>query len=511
MGRIDDNKNILILISLGLFIRVIAYPHTCLIALDGAFQYIPAAKLYAGGDFKEALNQLQAPLYPLLIGLLSRLGFPLEPAGRLISLVLGTLAIVPLYLLGNRLFKNSGISFLAGLLFAVHPYLVRFSVDVLKETSYIFFLVTSLWLVWEALASKKLWLHLLAGTAIGLACLTRADGVEIFILAGIWIIISETLEPGKKYRRIIVSLCFLSIFSFSLVAPYMWHIKQTTGEWNLSKKKKIEVLVGKENIGSGDNTNAVPTIRRYAGGFLVLVSKSVKSFHPPLLILLIFGLIKRKVIPYQRKEELFLASFFVFHLVLLYMIAVNYNVFHNGYPVLHTLSSRHALPMVVVSFFWMGMGILEIRGRIYGWMISGKNGSRSPNLSRNILIIILAVIILGILPKTLKPQREDKLGHKIAGTWIKEHSLIEVPVIATNLPRVSYYAEGKLIRLSKISPDEIDSLKKMKANFLVIGDRGHGLPDFLKAWQTIFQYKERKGGRVMVYRLPSGKQTGPTR
>ena len=197
----NDKRNLFILLLLALSIRIILYSHTYLIAKDGAFQYIPVAKLYASGEFKEALSQVQTPLYPFLIALVSKIGLDIEPAGRLISLILNTLTIIPLYFLGKKLFKSSNISFLAGFLLAIHPYFARFSVDVLKEATYIFFFVTALWLSYEALSSEKLWLYLLAGMTIGFSYLTRPDGVEILIMVSLWILFQKISKFRKTYKK----------------------------------------------------------------------------------------------------------------------------------------------------------------------------------------------------------------------------------------------------------------------------------------------------------------------
>ena len=505
----NDKRNLFILLLLALSIRIILYPHLHLIAKDGAFQYIPVAKLYACGEFKEALSQMQTPLYPFLIALVSKSGLDMESAGRLISLIFNTLTIIPLYFLGKKLFKSSNISFLAGFLLAIHPYFVRFSVDVLKEAPYIFFFVTALWLSYEALSSEKLWLYLLAGITIGFSCLIRADGIEILIIVSLWILFQKISEFRKTYKRRIGAFFLLSAFSFVLVAPYLWHIRQTTGEWNLSKKIKLEVLIGPKSFVKEDNIRDVSVIRKHTQGFLLFTSKSVNSFHPLLLIFLLFGLVKRKTIPYQKREEFFLASFFGIHLFVLYFMAANYSIFREGHIIASAFSGRHVLPLVVISFFWMGMGIGEVRERIYGWIVSKRDGVFSSNLSRRVLVVILAVIALSILPKTLKPQGVDKLGGKIAGIWIKENSGKKAPIIMTNMPQVAYYAMGNPIRLPKTSYKKIISSAKIKVDYLVINCRDieKWSPNLLKlcgkndSLKMVFEYQEKRQDRVIVYRI----------
>ena len=193
----------------------------------------------------------------------------------------------------------------------------------------------------------------------------------------------------------------------------------------------------------------------------------------------------------------------------LYFMAANYSIFREGHIIASAFSGRHVLPLVVISFYWMSMGIGEVRERIYGWIVSKRDGVFSWNLSRRVLVVILAVIALSILPKTLKPQGVDKLGGKIAGIWIKENSGKKAPVIMTNIPQVAYYAMGNPIRLPKTPYKKIISSAKIKVDYLVINckDIEKWSPNLLKicgkndSLKMVFEYQKKKQDRVIVYRI----------
>ena len=141
----DDKRNLLTLLGLAAAIRVYLYFHTYLVSMDGAFQFIPLAKLFAEGNFKAALGHGQLPLYPILIALLSKTGLDFETSGRLVSLIFSLMTVFPLYFLGKKIF-NSKIAFVGCMFFAIHPYLARFSVDVLKDPLYVCLFISSIWL-----------------------------------------------------------------------------------------------------------------------------------------------------------------------------------------------------------------------------------------------------------------------------------------------------------------------------------------------------------------------------
>src|SRR4030066_624461 len=143
----NEKFDLTILLSVSLLLTIYLFFRTYVISLDGAFQYIPVAKDFASGFFRRALSHNQQPLYPLVIAFVSRWVADFELAGKLVSSFFGILIIFPVYLLGKRIFDEK-VAFLSSLLLAIHPYIRRFSADVLKESTYLFFLATALWFAW---------------------------------------------------------------------------------------------------------------------------------------------------------------------------------------------------------------------------------------------------------------------------------------------------------------------------------------------------------------------------
>ncbi|MBW2122183.1 MAG: hypothetical protein JRH07_10105, partial [Deltaproteobacteria bacterium] len=87
---------ICVLLGIGFLTRVLFFSQIYLISIDGAFQYIPVAKLFAWGQYREALGQLQLPLFPYLIALVSKVAGNFELSGQMISLFASVLAVIPL-------------------------------------------------------------------------------------------------------------------------------------------------------------------------------------------------------------------------------------------------------------------------------------------------------------------------------------------------------------------------------------------------------------------------------
>ncbi len=75
-----------------------------------------------------------------------------------------------------------------------------------------------------------------------------------------------------------------------------------------------------------------------------------------------------------------------------------------------------------------------------------------------------------MLPKTLKPQRVEKLPEKWAGIWIKGQSGTGTTIFTT-LPRVPYYADGvwEAVDPAKDRLDQVlAAMAKKNATYFVI-------------------------------------------
>jgi hypothetical protein len=82
-------------------------------------------------------------------------------------------------------------------------------------------------------------------------------------------------------------------------------------------------------------------------------------------------------------------------------------------------------------------------------------------------------LLATVLPKTLKPQRYERLSEKWAGIWIKNQSG-QGATIFTTAPRVAYYAEGsyKFVDFRKNGLEEMKRLiEEKKGVYLVIREK----------------------------------------
>ena len=462
----NEKINLPILLIVTLLLSLTVYLRTYIISIDGVFQYIPLAKSFVSGSFREGLEASgQQPLYSFLIALAYRWVPDFEMAGRLVASLFGVLLIFPVYFLGKRIFDQR-TAFFSTLLLSLHPYVRRFSADVLKESCYLFFLATALWFSWRTIEKQKKYPYLLIPFLAVLAYLARPDGVEILLVVFFYTLFIKKFNASYRKLEVIFLLVLSSTFLF---LPYLMHLKEMTGEWTLSRAKSITGLIGLEVM-----ADEISLITKILLSLKKLNLEFFAKYHPLYIFLLAIGLSKRNFLRLKEGEK-FLFFFFILHYMVTFSLVVN-----SGYWKLdessqtRIFSGRHILPLSIFSIYWVGEGFIYLHDWLSHRMRSSKiaflSGPKERALVAWFILFLLALTI--ILPKTLKPQRYERLPEKWAGRWIKTQ-YGQGARIVTTVPRVAFYADGyyEYIDLGRVNADQIgNAIIGKRASFLVLRD-----------------------------------------
>jgi hypothetical protein len=123
----------------------------------------------------------------------------------------------------------------------------------------------------------------------------------------------------------------------------------------------------------------------------------LRAYHFALWIFLFFGLMR--VRQKRIKEEWFLASFVFFHLFSL-------STFTNS-------TIRYSIPLIPISLFWAGAGVLEIRKYLDKVHVAK---------SEQWVLFLIALTIATQLPQSLRPERRHRADQRIVGMWLKENT-----------------------------------------------------------------------------------------
>lgn len=168
------------------------------------------------------------------------------------------------------------------------------------------------------------------------------------------------------------------------------------------------------------------------------------------------------------------------------------------------------LPLLLFSIYWVGEGIVATHHWIYDKIGSHRLLPRGKTGNGSIIVwgILFLLVVAIVLPKTLKPQRYERLPEKWAGLWIKNQSGKGMTIFAT-VPRVAYYADGncEYIDFNKDRFDKIKaSMVEKRVIYLAIRGRENiDFPENAEAIQRDFAELNRFEGKgmekIFVYRM----------
>lgn len=525
--NIFNDRYIWILLIISLSVRIYLSFFTHIIENDSV-AFMQNAKFFADGNFQSGLRHDYHPLYSFITAVLYKVIPNMELSGTIVSVFFGTLTVIIFYLIGKSIFDQK-ISFVSSIILAFHPYAVRFSADIISESTYFFLFISALGLGFFAITKKKFSLFALTGICAALAYLARPEGIGIlFIVAG-WCLLNDFAKIKVVWKEKVISILVLIVSFLVFSLPYLVFIKKETGEWHLTKKKSLsqmigvkETLSGQENVepveknvdwkrSSDANISKQTSARRtdlstHLKSILYIMKRYLDTLHPLLFIFLIIGVVNWSRIKKERVFGLYISSIIVFYLFVLYRLNIT---FLSDDDVSQYPSRRHLMPLVIPAVFYVGIGVytagtwMHEKFQHNSLTVGFKELLRSTWITQ---LIVLMIVVCVLLPKTLKPQRFDKLGIKKVGQWIREHSHKPFPAVLSTSARNAYYAEGKHVQMESID-GALEQARAKKADYILITQRDYeaietGLLESIKNNEIALAYKypeEKTFNRQIIY------------
>ncbi len=230
--NLSEKQTILLLLGISFGLRLYAVLMSQGISYDGA-GYGFIVRDFLRGDFLKGLSSPLHPFYPLIVSWITFDPAHVEISGRVISLFFGTMTLLPVYYLSKEIVGQRGAIF-SGLFYSFHPYLATYSGMLLSEATYMGLLSMSVYFFWTGLSLGKILRIILSSGFLGLAYLTRPEGIGYFIIFFIWVVFFKGVRKGwlKKMMFLCATLLPLIILS----APYLINIHRDTGQWLITKK-----------------------------------------------------------------------------------------------------------------------------------------------------------------------------------------------------------------------------------------------------------------------------------
>ena len=187
------------------------------------------------------------PLPLFLMKLFMPFGVSAECSARILSITCGSFVPVIGYGIAWTLLKDQKIATASGVLFAVHPILIEYSIQPLRDGFYIFWCGLALLFLCRGIVGKKWYDWCLGGAFFSSSLLTRYETLELFPLVILFFLWAATFHhyPWKA------ALLHMSLFITSLISSLiLWGCLLGTltlfskSYWNyyLGKWKALEQL-----------------------------------------------------------------------------------------------------------------------------------------------------------------------------------------------------------------------------------------------------------------------------
>lgn len=453
--------------------------------------------------------------FSTILAQLHRLGLSWELAPKVLGVSLSSLAVLPIFGWVRRQFDDR-VAVVACLLYAVHPDLIEWSPEAMREPTFWFFFASALYLSWRAIVEVRWGVFLAAGVAITLSTLTRVEGYFLFIPLVWWTVVRwQALQEGR--RRLLVgtaltAAAFPAVLVFVNVAwvgndsslamlrtgplqRVQWWAKSWISPDTIDSLP-IAAPTGNfsplpaspesshSRVAAAALATAAPVPRMTFGVALWrYFDRMGRGLWPPFALLMFGGYFAWRGV-FDRRDHLPLA------LVGLAIAAGAWIHLWNT----QELSSRYVLTIVVMSLRCAALGWLGM----CGWMMRMAAQFRlKPALVAAMPLALLALLAVTGWADALSGDYDNRAALANLGRWVRLEYGESCAIVGSErqLPLVGYYAHAS----ADVAPRGLagDAFAKwvegMHADVVVISQR-HQTP---QEYATLLHERERLGLEIV--------------
>jgi 4-amino-4-deoxy-L-arabinose transferase-like glycosyltransferase len=448
-ARYAEAGTLIGLILLAFALRVWILKTLTLIETDGVSYVAIAQRFQSTGS---PFDPLFHPLYPLWIAVLQPFLEDYEYTGRMVSALFGAGLLVPAYLFTSALLGRP-VAMLSSVLLAIHPGLVMSGASVLCEATYMFFLVSGVWMAWLSVVRRQWTLAAFAGGIFGLAYLARPEGA-LYFLAFLVVTVIMQVRSGASLKWMWGTLG--AMFLFLLVtAPYLLYLHDTLGYWTLSGKIThvlaqdlgIAVTANQSDL-SAFIAHGLSVAKQFVVNVFVWMKYVVGDLFPGALILFLLPGILAGLRDggWKYREGVLLGA---------------------ALPPFATLAfhveSRVFLPTLPFLLPLTALGVIAM----------ARWGARE-TAARAWTLGLALLAIVTVLPFTLRPLVRPNIEgvlYQQAAHWIATTQPSDA-ILMDRKPYVAYYSGRRFVPLSSVNPEELaHAVQHTGARLLILDSR----------------------------------------
>lgn len=454
------------------FFRLYCLPNYDVISNDGT-AYVRIAREMRLGNFAGVSSY---GFYPVFVWLAGTFFQDLETAGRLVSILFGSLLVVPVYMLGTELF-NRRTAFAACLLMIFWASLRHWSCEVMTQSSYITLALTGIYLVWRMMRSSSMPSAVMAGLFMGLAYVTRTEAILLCILTPLPLLFAFRKEFKSKLPFV---AAYIAVFAL-IVGANLLLVRNATGSWQLASKTSVALMDAISYIRDIPDMNYIPGVEPtgylqiltdYPSFILINTIKNIadliKTFIPlPFWILFLIGFVSGGIKGTENLKRLFLMTTFAPLVVII---------------VYYYIGPEYTQAYIPVILLYSAEGLRVTEARIAGFLSSTSLPSRIKGwLPYNPLMLATAflfafVTMYGQIPESsaradYTPESDGgRRDQKNLGLLIKDK--LPPGKIMTRWSRIAFYADREWMNIPNTGYDGIIADAKANGVRFLICDGG---------------------------------------
>ena len=414
----------------GFIVRLITVMNAPSIEMDG-ISYATMGRQIAQGQIGEALKNVFPPVYPAFVGLVHFVVPDVELAGRLVSLIFGTLLIWVCFRFAAKLLNDSGKALWVAFFVAFHPYLIRYSGQVLSESVAVFLFSMTVFSFYTGWQEHRRAAIAVCGICLTLTYLTRPEYL-VFYAPFLFILLAR--------RR--VGDCLVLLLPFLVLGLlYVYYLHLQTGLWIVSRKATLSPFVS-------------------LGTFFVNLPFVTYEFFvavfPLFFLLAAFGFPKG-----ERAFRNLALLLIAFHILSLSFIS-------------HS-TRRYSLEFVPLCLVFAADGIRVVDG--YAGRLWKKG---------IVACALAAIIVLMAVLQSFSPPRIDRALQKQAGLFLLRRD--PGSIVAARLPLAAFYGKGVSVDLLSEMSAQGDVarftsvMNEKHVRYLIVDEETEGELPFLRAY-----------------------------
>jgi 4-amino-4-deoxy-L-arabinose transferase-like glycosyltransferase len=497
------------IVLIGIIARIMKFGDAAIVMDSVAYSRL-GKNLIEGGRYVFGENYNMGvffpPVYPAIIGIINLLFNDLLFSAKIVSFISSIATIFLSFLVGKELYNREAGLF-AALVYALYPVVLIVSVDAYSDALFSCFLILSLYIFLLSTRKDKVLIYAFFGASTAISFLIRPEAMFILLIPILQMFGLFSKRIGFNIQYFFKVVLIFSIFLL-VISPYMLFLKDYTGNFTLSGKGNISIILGQISGSKGyhealiapDNLydRAAFTLnedKTYLKGWnrkdhlslkeyilqdpVIFLNKYIKNILRevkvlfklllPILVPLCFSFFSRGLFKDKRR-----LIFIVYPLILFFI-----------YPMFIVIE-KQVLILVFFLVFISSAGYSDSSAYIkeIANYLKMKDKTALRLLERNIKYIIIAILILSSMvyikysgfENTSKPIEHEKAGYFLKETVAPGYEELN---IMERKPYVSFYSDSRFTMLPYApSTDVINFAKLYKVDYIVVDDRSLSGWDF---------------------------------